>query len=574
MADTGTDQCVPSPGAELARLGEAYFTTQHSYDPYNATLLGIDEFDGLSSDPSREASERAMHELAGIGRAVGAIDTAGLTDAQRVDHGVLTVLVEGARADAEHSLWAANASAKSYVSRQGLIFQTVPAMTVASPEAAERYLSRMSRIGATLDALGRRYLAEAADGRTPTLVGVDHAIRQLTGYLALPVADDALLKPAKAAEPQVREAAAAHITGTIRPAMQRLAELMRRDLAPLARPDDRVGIGQIPRGEAGYLAAVRRYTTTSLSPEDIHAIGLAELEELTGLWSQIGREALDETDFETIAARMREDPALRFRDREEIIAVARDALDRAEAARGRYFEHYEIPACVLEEINPIDAGNSALAYYRPPAVDGSRPGAFCLGTTDPGERYRYEYEALAFHESVPGHHLQLATAQTLDIPRYRRHLDVELCAFNEGWGLYGERLADEIGLYSSPVARLGMLSFAALRACRLVVDTGMHHLGWSRQQAIDFMYARTATTRAHVTSEVDRYVAWPGQALAYVTGKREITRLREQAEASLGPRFDLRRFHHAVLRNGAIPLTLLGDEIGRWTATEACARLP
>ena len=554
---------------ELTRLGEAYFVTQHSYDPYNATLLGVDEFDGLSFDPRREASEAAAEKLAAIGRQVRGIEVAGLSDAQRVDHGVLTALVEGARADAEHSLWAANASAKSYVSRQGLIFQAVPAMTVASPEAAERYLSRLSKIGATLDALGERYLAEAADGRVPTAVGVDHSIRQLEGYLALPVSDDALLKPALGAAPAVREAAAAHVTETIRPAMQGLAGLLRRQLAPLARPDERVGIREIPGGEAGYLASVARHTTTALSPQDIHAIGLAELDELAGLWSKIGADALGESDFTVIAARMREDPALRFRTREEIIAVAQAALDRAEAARATWFERYDITGCVIEEINPVDADNSALAYYRPPAADGSRPGAHCLLTTDPGERYRYEYEALAFHESVPGHHLQLATAQTLDIPRYRRHLDVELCAFNEGWGLYAERLADEIGLYSSPVARLGMLSFAALRACRLVVDTGMHHLGWSRQRAIDFMASNTATTQANVRNEIDRYIAWPGQALAYVTGKREIVRLRERARKALGPRFDLRAFHHAVLRNGAIPLTLLDDEIKRWTATEA-----
>ncbi|HEX3965463.1 MAG TPA: DUF885 domain-containing protein [Trebonia sp.] len=564
MTDTTT-----TVAAELAELGEAYFTTQHSYDPFNATLLGVDEFDGLSFDPSREASERTAQELAALGRRVREIDTAGLTTAQRVDHAVLTALVEGARSDAEHSLWAANASAKSYVSRQGLIFQAVPAMTAASPEGVARYLSRLSKLGATLDALGQRYLVEAADGRTPTAVGVDHSIRQLEGYLALPVSEDALLKPVHGVQPAVREAATAHIAQTIRPAMQRLAELLRRELAPLARPDDRVGIREVPGGEAGYLAAVARHTTTTLSPRDIHEIGLAELDELAGLWSQIGRDALGESDFATIAARMRDDPALRFRTREEIIAVAQDALDRAEAVRDAYFVHYDIPGCVIEEINPIDAENTAMAYYRPPAVDGSRPGAHCLLATNPAERYRYEYEALAFHESVPGHHLQLATAQTLDIPRYRRHIDAELCAFNEGWGLYSERLADEIGLYSDPVMRLGMLSFAALRACRLVVDTGMHQLGWSRQQAMDFMYEHTATTRAHVRNEVDRYIAWPGQALAYVTGKREITRLRERAQQALGPRFDIRQFHHAVLRNGAIPLSSLDDEIERWTATEA-----
>lgn len=557
--------------AELARLGEAYFAVQHSYDPYNATLLGIDEFDGLSVDPSREASQRAAEDLAAIGRAASAIDPAGLTDAQRVDHGVLTALVEGARGDAEHSLWAANASAKSYVSRQGLIFQAVPAMTLPGPDAVERYLSRLSKIGATLDALGQRYLTEAADGRVPTAVGVDHAIRQLDGYLALPVAHDALLKPAADVSPAVREAAARHVTTTIRPAMERLADLLRRELAPLARPDERVGIREIPGGEAGYLAAVARHTTTTLSPEDIHSIGLAELDELAGLWSRVGQEALGVSDFGVITARMRDDPALRFRTREEVIAAARDALDRAEAARGSCFNSYDIADCIIEEINPIDADNSAMAYYRPPAADGSRPGAYCLLTTDPGERYRYEYQALTFHESVPGHHLQLATAQTLDIPRYRRHIDAELCAFNEGWGLYAERLADEIGLYSSGIARLGMLSFAALRACRLVVDTGMHQLGWSRQEAIDFMYSRTATTLVNARNEIDRYIAWPGQALAYLTGKREIVRLREQARDALGPRFDLRRFHHAALRNGAVPLTVLDEEIGRWIGMEARA---
>ena len=452
MTDTDT-------AAELARLGEAYFATEHSYDPYNATLLGVAEFDGLSFDPSREASERAGQELAAIGRQASEIDPVGLTDAERVDHRVLIALVEGARADAEHSLWAANASAKGYVSRQGLIFQAVPAMTVATPEAAARYLGRLSKIGATLDALGRRYLAEAADGRTPTAIGVEHSIRQLTGYLALPVSADALLKPARETDQAaLLEAATGHVTQTIRPAMQRLSELLARELAPLARPDDRVGIGEIPGGEAGYLAAVARHTTTALSPQQIHQIGLAELDELAGLWSTIGQQALGESDFATIAARMRDDPALRFRTSAEIVAVARDALDRAEAVRDAYFPPYDIPGCVIEEVNPIDADNTALAYYRPPAVDGSRPGAHCLLTADPGERYRYEYEALAFHESVPGHHLQLATAQTLDIPRYRRQLDAELCAFYEGWGLYAERLADEIGLYSRRARRLGMRS--------------------------------------------------------------------------------------------------------------------
>ena len=189
-----------------------------------------------------------------------------------------------------------------------------------------------------------------------------------------------------------------------------------------------------------------------------------------------------------------------------------------------------------------------------------------LQASSPGERFRFEYEALAFHESVPGHHLQLATAQTLDLPRYRRHLDVEACSFNEGWGLYAERLAEEMGLYSGDLALLGMLSFAALRACRLVIDTGVHHFGWSREQAVEFGWQHTATTREHIGSEVDRYICWPGQALAYTIGQREIVRLRERSQQALGDRFDIVAFHGAVLGSGALPLGVLDQNIARWTA--------
>ena len=349
--------------------------------------------------------------------------------------------------------------------------------------------------------------------------------------------------------------------------MAALAERLHTELLPIGRPDDRVGIRFIPGGEEGYLAAVARHTTTTLTPPEIHQIGLDALESMTTEWSEIGERAIGERDFSVIAERMRADPSLRFETSEQIVAVAQAALDRANAVRDHYFVKYDIPDCVIEEINPIDAEHTALAYYRPPAVDGSRPGAHCLLTVNPRDRFSFEYEALAFHESVPGHHLQLATAQTLDIPRYRRYLDVEACSFNEGWGLYAEQFADEANLYSDDVSRLGMLSFRALRACRLVVDTGIHHFGWSRERAILFMWDHTATTPANVRSEVDRYIAWPGQALAYMIGRREILRLRAEAERQLGSRFSIIEFHQTVLGSGAVPLSVLGENIRRWQAS-------
>ena len=239
---------APSSAA-LTELGERYFRTQHGYDPHNATLLGITEFDHLPGDPSAAASAAAADTFAGIERELAAIDPAGLDVDQQVDHGVLTALTRGAGRDAHHSLWAANASAKGYVSRQGLLFQAVPAMTIADADGADRYLHRLAGTGAFLTALGDRYAEEAARGRTPTARGVQHAIAQLEGQLATAPDDDVLLRPTAAAgDPALRGRARETVDSSIRPAMAALAARLREELLPVARPDDRVGIGAIPGG--------------------------------------------------------------------------------------------------------------------------------------------------------------------------------------------------------------------------------------------------------------------------------------------------------------------------------------
>ncbi|GAB3457883.1 DUF885 domain-containing protein [Kineococcus endophyticus] len=560
---------------QLAALGERYFHAQHTYDPYNATLLGLTEFDHLPGDPSREASARAAAELGAVADAAEALDPESLSEAGIVDRGVLVALARGAAQDAAHSLWAANASAKGYVSRQGLVFQAVPAMTTADAAGRERYLHRLAGLPGFFGALADRYAQEATAGRVPTRLGVEHAVEQLEGHLGAAVEEDALLAPARASgDTATQEEATRLVLDEVRPALRTLAARLREDLLPVARDGADIGIRAVPGGREGYAAAVRRHTTTDLTPEEIHQLGLDVLAEMRAQWSEIGTRALGEGEFSRITRRLREDPALRFQTSAEILAVAHAALARAESVRARWFPDLGIPDCVIEEINPVDGAGSALGYYRPPAVDGSRPGAYCVLAADAPSHFRYEYEALSFHEAVPGHHLQLASAQLLDIPRYRRHLDVEACSFNEGWGLYSEQLADEMGLYSDDLARLGMLSFRALRACRLVVDTGIHHFGWTREQAVEFMYENTATSRGHVESEVDRYTAWPGQALAYMVGCREIARLRAHAEAALGDRFSVVAFHRTVLSVGPVPLTVLGDVVERHVTATLASHTP
>jgi uncharacterized protein (DUF885 family) len=552
---------------DLARLSADFFQVQHSTDPLTATLLGVTGFDGLLPDPSRAGSRAGAAALAEIERRLAIIDPSTLGEADRINHAVLGALAWGARSDLEHSLWEANASAKSYVSPQAMAFQAVPTAPLPDPDAIHGYLQRLEGLSGYFDAIAQRYREAKADGRMPTAVGVRHAITQLSGHLGTEVTRDALLHPDLPGDSTGREKAAAIIEERVRPAMRRLLATLADELMLVARPDDQVGIRFVPGGEEGYQAAVRRHTTTMLSPEEIHQIGLDCLAELAGEWAELGGRVLGTTDLPEIFGRLRQDPALRFERTDQIVAMVAAALRRAEEARPGWFPDYRIPGCVIEEIDPIEVNNAPLAYYRPPA-GGTRPGAHCVLTAQPEERFTYEYEALAFHESVPGHHLQIASAQTLaGLPEYRRYLDAEVGAYVEGWGLYCERLADEMGLYTSDVARLGMLSFDALRACRLVVDTGMHHFGWSRSRAADFMWEHTATTQANVDNEIDRYIGWPGQALGYMIGRREIVRLRAQAQQRLAGRFDIRDFHGTVLGNGAVPLNVLDQIVSRWIET-------
>jgi uncharacterized protein (DUF885 family) len=555
----------------LQALGDEFFQALHASDPFNATVLGVTGFDDQVPDVSREGTDAAARAIGEIERSAARLDASVLGEADTVDRDVLVALAGAARTDLEHASWAANASADGYGSPQGRAFLAIPAAPLADAASVDRYLTRLGALGGLFDALGRQYVDAATEGRRPTRVGVRQAVEQLRNHLA-PAADGGIFQrpvlPAGVDEVRTRARIDAVVTDVVAPAMRRLAALLSDELAPVARGDDEVGLCHVPGGSTAYLAAVRRHTTTDLTPLEVHDLGHAVLDELREEWLELGSRVLGTHDVPSTLRRLREDATLRFASSADIVAVVTDALARAEQARDRWFPHYDIPECTIEEIDPAEAGNAALAHYRPPSADGSRPGAHCVLTVEPGQRFRYEYEALAFHESTPGHHLQIASAQTLrHLPQYRRFLDAEVCAYVEGWGLYSERLADEMGLYSSELDRLGMLSFDALRACRLVVDTGMHSLGWSRDRAVDFMWANTATTRHNVVNEVNRYIAWPGQALAYMVGRREIVRLRALAQTRLGDAFDVRAFHGAVLSNGAVPLSVLERVVLRWVDT-------
>jgi uncharacterized protein (DUF885 family) len=552
----------------LELLSAEFFEVQNTIDPLSATLLGISGYDELLPDPSREGAAKGAAQVRALEGRLAELNVDEMTETDQINAAVLARLAWGLRVDLEEGIWEADAASEGYASPHAMVFMCVPAAGAIDEISAQNYLTRLSGLGDYLDALTERYVAAHQDGRHSTRVGISRALDQMQGHLDLPIEDDILANPHVGGNVDRDEFLAQSrelVAEVVRPAMARLCAYMNDEMLSVARDDEHVGIRFVEGGEASYRKAVRRQTTTELSPEEIHAIGLERIEGLQKKWADLGEKVLGERDVPTILKRLREDKSLRFSTSQEIVKVVTDALDRAEAARSDWFPPYVIADCIIEEVHPIEAKNAALAHYRPPAQDGSRPGAHCVLTTFPEERFTYEYEALAFHESTPGHHMQIALGQTLtELPTYRRFLDAQLCGFIEGWGLYSEGLADEMGLYTSDLDRLGMLSFDALRACRLVVDTGMHHLGWSRQQAIDFMWNNTATTMSNVANEIDRYIGWPGQALAYMIGRREIERLRGVAADQLGDKFDVRAFHGIVLGNGAVPLDVLESVVSKW----------
>ena len=553
---------------DLANLSDEFFVLQNTLDPLPATLLGITGYDDLLPDPSRAGSARGVAQLRDLEDRVAQLVTDTMSEDERVNAAVLARLAWGMRIDLEEGIWESDASAESYANPHSMVFMCVPAASVVDDTSVRAYLTRLSGLAAYFDALTERFTQAANDGKLSTRVGVQRSLDQLNGHLALSLEVDTLANPTVGPDVDAESFYSSTrkiVEDSVRPAVARLGAFFTSLLDGRVRDDEHVGILFVPGGAESYAKAVRRQTTTDLSPEAIHQIGLDRLDHLNAEWAELGEKVLGERDVPTILTRLREDRSLRFSNAGEIVAVVTEALERAEAARDEWFPPYRIANCIIEEIHPIEAKSAALAHYVGPAEDGSRPGAHFVLTINPEEKFRYEYEALAFHESTPGHHLQIATAQTLtELPAYRRYLDAQLCGFIEGWGLYSERLADEMGLYTSDLMRLGMLSFDALRACRLVVDTGMHYYGWSRQRAVDFMWSHTATTASNVANEIDRYIGWPGQALAYMIGRLEIGRLRDVAKDRLGDAFNVRDFHGVVLGNGAVPLDVLASTVERW----------
>jgi len=367
---------------------------------------------------------------------------------------------------------------------------------------------------------------------------------------------------------RLRAAGRRAIEQDVLPAYARLQKFFNDQYLPAAR--DTVGVWDTPGGAEWYQDRVRWFTTTELTPDEIHEIGLKEVARIRGEMLEVIERVGFKGSFSEFLHFLRTDAQFRYTDPDRLLQAYLAMSKRVDPLLPQYFGRLPRMPYGVRPIPMESAPDTTTAYYQPPSMDGRRAGYYYVNLYKPEERPTYEIPVLTIHEAVPGHHLQIALAQELgEQPQFRRNF--EATAFVEGWALYSESLGEEMGFYDDPYAKFGQLTYEMWRAVRLVVDTGLHHKRWTREQAIEFFKANAAKTELDIVNEIDRYISWPGQALAYKIGELRIKQLRAQAAQALGPKFDLREFHDVVLGSGAVPLDVLEANVKTWQAQKAAA---
>ena len=550
---------------KLAQLAEEYFTTYLVTDPMFATTLGVPGHADRIQDPSRAAGDRRADELLAFEARGKAIDPSGLDRADRVTLAILLQRLRSERDSAVARTSEVSVSA-SVAGDLSDMLSSVPLANLSDEERAESYVRRLTALKGYFDALGQRYLQAKAEGRYPVATSVRAAIEQLDGYLGGELASDPLLDPVISAPDlggRWRTRAEEAVLGEVRPALSRLRSVWADELLPVARDDDHVGLCHTPGGEDGYEARVRLWTSVTVTGQEVHQLGLRVVAEAREEISRVSGSLFGTNDASEVVRRLRDGQGEHFESAEQIVSYIGEAYRRAVQGLPGWFKDFALPDCEVREMDPHQARGGTAAYYTRRPQDGSRPARLWVNTHEPRKLKVASFESLAFHEGVPGHHLQFSVvAGTTGLPEFRRHFDSY--AHNEGWGLYVEGLADEMGLYSSPAARLGMLMRALLRAARLVVDTGIHCMGWPRSRAVDYLQENSDLPVHSIENEVERYIAAPGQALTYMVGRIRIEQLRDRARHALGSAFDIAEFHDRVLADGSMPLDVLDDSISEW----------
>jgi uncharacterized protein (DUF885 family) len=564
-----------SPADDLNKVIADHWSWWLAQNPVTATILGMRTFDQKLGDISLESQDRAAKAAAAFLVRLDAIPVGTLTASEFANKAILRRLL------------AEQVEANGFGQRMMLfntydsLFQGYAGMADSLPFDSKAdyvsYLDRLSRLGGLASssiAITRKAVAggfiqpcEVLDGFETTITGAVAGTPEMTRFYGPFLRG----KPSSISDADwsaLKAKAVAVIRDTVAPQYDRFAAYYLKEYKPKCRAS--VGASAMPQGAEFYASRIRVHTTTGLSADDIHAIGLGEVTRIKGRMDALAKRA----GYMSRAAMiddLRTNPKYYAQSVGQLLGAAALSAKQIDGIMPRYFGHLPRLPYGLRAIPKETAETTTTAYYGPGSPPSGIAGTFYVNTSKLGQRPLFELPALTAHEAVPGHHHQIALQQELSLPDFRKYA-VGFTAFVEGWGLYAEYLGEEMGLYDTPEKMMGRLSYEMWRACRLVVDTGIHAKGWSKAEAVSYMRNNTALTDANIEAEVNRYISWPGQALGYKLGEIKIRELRAKAESALGSKFDLRRFHDAVLEQGAVPLDVLDQQVIAWIREEVARR--
>ncbi|HZF42480.1 MAG TPA: DUF885 domain-containing protein [Sphingomonadaceae bacterium] len=540
-------------------------------NPVQATTLGVRTYDTEIGDISLAQQDREAAEAAGLLNRLRIIPDAGLSPAERVNKAILSRMlgeqVEGNAFGARamlfntYSGWHQNFAGMA----DGLPFRT--------RADYESYLARLAKYPAFNQAAIEVTRGAVKAGYTQPCAVLGNFAKSIEGVIVADPAKSRFYAPFAGARPLDVDAATwtgmqtrarTLITDTVNPEYRRFADFYAREYLPKCRQS--VGASALPDGAKWYAYRARVMTTTDQTPDQIHQTGLAEVARIRAEMTAVATKA-GYPSREAFVAKLRTDPRYYATTPEQLLTAAAATAKTIDGKMPGLFGRLPRLPYGIRAIPAETAEGTTTAYYGQGSPESGLAGTYYVNTSKLPQRPLWELPALTLHEAVPGHHHQIALQQELDLPEFRRHA-ASFTAFVEGWALYAERLGIEMGLYDTPEKDMGRLSYEMWRASRLVVDTGLHAKGWSKDQAVGFMTDNTALSPANIEAEVNRYISWPGQALAYKTGELKIRELRARAEQELGARFDLRRFHDAVLGQGPVPMDVLERQVADWIAGE------
>ncbi|MDB6041184.1 MAG: hypothetical protein JWM99_5025 [Verrucomicrobiales bacterium] len=554
----------------LHHLFEAHWAYTMGQFPETATALGYPGRHQAWTDYSSNAIQARKADLGPLLDAAKSIDSAKLQDGDATSLNLFRRNVEedlsGTRFPSEFLA----------VTQMGGVIQDIPQTLQMMPgfklQDFEDMIMRLNGVSNLVHQTISLLQMGLDSGITPPQI----TLRDVPNQIRTQIPDDPWKSPllsrfsmlpdflSNSQKQSLRDQAMAAYSSNALPAFKELYQFFGMKYVPGARTS--IGMSELPNGRDWYAFNVRKSTTTRLTPKEIHQIGLSEVKRLRTEMDQLIAKTGFNGDLIQFSHFLRTDPQFFYDNPDELLRGYRDIAKRIDPELMRLFGHLPRLPYGVVPVPEYSEKSQTTAYYEPGTFVGGRPGRFYANTYDLKARPKWEMEALTLHESVPGHHLQISLAQELDIPEFRRH--GTFTAFIEGWGLYAESLGDELGLYRDPYSKYGQLTYEMWRAIRLVLDTGIHSMGWSRDDALKFFHDNSSKADHDIMVEVDRYIAWPGQALAYKLGQLKIRELRKKAELKLGARFDVRKFHDAVLGNGALPLDLLEKQINEWLSRQ------